>query len=241
MRRQMSQSLIREQWIREAVNLTEKSKVDSETLDEYFQNEMKILLHDNTLQNRNRHMRFVQLIDKVQSEKVIDGKPQKLTGVVIGTALLWARARFEQKQIQINKFNKLTLEVFSRISAPIRIQQLTIAMSQGNLNQVIDFSQDENAENKWYNLSKNNPIKLERQFYLQEEDNQIGEIILNQIVLELAPKLTAAMDNLGSLQAPQICNKLLFSISPYLAPEVSLIELSQKTQVIKRLPPPIMY
>ena len=109
----------------------------------------------------------------------MDGKPQKLTGVVIGTALLWARARFEQKQIQINKFNKLTLEVFSRMSAPIRIQQLTIAMSQGNLNQVIDFSQDENAENKWYNLSKSNPIKLERQFYLQEEDNQIGEIILN--------------------------------------------------------------
>lgn len=36
MRRQMSQSLIREQWIREAVNLTEKSKDDSETLDEYF-------------------------------------------------------------------------------------------------------------------------------------------------------------------------------------------------------------
>ena len=60
-------------------------------------------------------------------------------------------------------------------------------------------------------------------------------------MLELAPKLTAAMDNLGSLQAPQICNKLLFSISPYLAPEVSLIELSQKAQVIKRLPPPIMY
>ena len=85
-------------------------------------------------------MRFVQLIDKVQSEKVVEGKPQQLTGVVIGTALLWARARFEQKQIQINKFNKLTLEVFSRMSAPIRIQQLTIAMSQGNLNQVIDFS-----------------------------------------------------------------------------------------------------
>ena len=60
-------------------------------------------------------------------------------------------------------------------------------------------------------------------------------------MLELAPKLTAAMDNLGSLQAPQICNKLLFSISPYLAPEESLIELSQKAQVIKRLPPPIMY
>ena len=65
MRRQMSQSLIREQWIEEAVTLTEKSKLDSETLDEYFQNEMKILLHDNTLKNRNRHMRFVQLIDKV--------------------------------------------------------------------------------------------------------------------------------------------------------------------------------
>ena len=66
-------------------------------------------------------------------------------------------------------------------------------------------------------------------------------IRLNQIRLELAPALTAAMENLGSVQAPKICNKLIFSISPYLAPEVSLIELSQKTQQVKRLPPPIMY
>ena len=60
-------------------------------------------------------------------------------------------------------------------------------------------------------------------------------------MLELAPKLTAAIENLGSLQAPLPCNKLTFSISPYLAPEVSLIELSQSTQQVKRLPPPILY
>ena len=48
------------------------------------------------------------------------------------------------------------------MSAPIRIQKLTISMSQSNLNQEIDFSLDENLEHKSFNLSKNNPIKLER-------------------------------------------------------------------------------
>ena len=58
---------------------------------------MKILLHDNNLPNQKRHRRFAQLIEKVQSEKVVAGKPEELTGVVLGTALLWARARFEHK------------------------------------------------------------------------------------------------------------------------------------------------
>ena len=65
MRRQISNSLTKEGWTREAVTFLEKSKDDSESLDEYFQNEMKILMHDHTLQNHKRHRRFVQLIDKI--------------------------------------------------------------------------------------------------------------------------------------------------------------------------------
>ena len=40
----------------------------------------------------------------------------------------------------------------------------------------------------YFVLSKANPIKLERQFYLNQEDDQIGQIMLNQILLEVAPK-----------------------------------------------------
>jgi len=60
-----------------------------------------------------------------------------------GTSLIWARARFEHSSIQINKFNKLTLEVFSRLSQPIKISKLNIMMSQVDLSQEIDFSEDD--------------------------------------------------------------------------------------------------
>ena len=121
----------------------------------------------------------MELIDKVQSERIIDREPIKLTGIVNGTSLLWARARFEHSRIQINKFNKLTLEVFSRLSTPIKISKLTIMMSQVDLSQEIDFAQDDTLTENYYVLSKTNPIRLERQFYLNQEDDEIGQIMLN--------------------------------------------------------------
>ena len=102
---------------------------------------------------------------------MVDGKPAQFIGVVSGTSLLWARARFEHSKIQINKFNKLTVEVFSRLSMPIKIKKLNIMMSQVDLSQEIDFSQDDSLSENYYVLSKSNPIRLERQFYLNREDD----------------------------------------------------------------------
>ena len=93
-------------------------------------------------------------------------------------------------------------------------------------------------------MSKSNPIKLERLFYLNHEDDQIGQIMLNQLLLEVAPRKFANLID-DAAEKPQ--NKLFFSISPYLAPEESLIDITPstssqpKTRQIKRLPPPIMY
>lgn len=72
--------------------------------------------------------------------------------------------------------------------------------------------------------------------------------MLNQIMLEVAPKKAAniIVDTGDVVPLPQ--NKLFFSISPYLAPEDSLIDLStsnthstNKKRLVKRLPHPIMY
>jgi hypothetical protein len=94
---------------------------------------MKILMNAHNLQNHKRHQRLMELIDKVQSERIVDKEPIKLSGIVNGTSLIWARARFEHNQIQINKFNKLTLEVFSRLSTPIKVAKMSIMMSQVDL------------------------------------------------------------------------------------------------------------
>ena len=132
---------------------------------------MKILMNAHSLQNHKRHSRLMDLIDKVQSQRCEDQTPIKLTGIMQGTSLIWARARFEHSSIQINKFNKLTLEVFSRLSQPIKISKLNIMMSQVDLSQEIDFSEDDSLQDSFYLLSKTNPIKVTRQFYLNHEDD----------------------------------------------------------------------
>lgn len=53
-------------------------------------------------------------------------------------------------------------------------------------------------------LSKTNPIKLERQFYLNQEDDQIGAIMLNQILLELAPKKMPGIMELEEHATPPV-------------------------------------
>ena len=90
-------------------------------------------MNAHNLQNHKKHKRLMELIEKVQSERLGDREPSELIGIVQGTSLLWARARFEHSKIQINKFNKLTVEVFSRLSMPIKISKLKIRMSQVDL------------------------------------------------------------------------------------------------------------
>ena len=114
-------------------------------------------------------------------------------------------------------------------------------MSQVDLSQEIDFSGDDTLSENYYILSKSNPIKLERSFYLNHEDDQIGQIMLNQIMLEVAAKKTQFMDT-EEATSPPPQNKLYFSISPYLAPETNLLDLNNSSKrQLKRLPPPIMY
>ena len=66
--------------------------------------------------------------------------------------------------------------------------------------------------------------------------------MLNQILLEVAPKIIGGIIETGEATAlPQ--NKLFFSISPYLAPQENLLDLAPGSlkNSVKRLPPPIMY
>ena len=62
--------------------MIEKSKAHSASLDEYFQNEMKILMNAHNLKNHKRHKRMMQIIEKVQSDRIVDKEPIKLTGIV---------------------------------------------------------------------------------------------------------------------------------------------------------------
>ena len=43
-----------------------------DNLEDYFHNEMKILINAHTLANHKRHKRFMDLIEKIQNEKIVN-------------------------------------------------------------------------------------------------------------------------------------------------------------------------
>ena len=70
----------------------------------------------------------------------------------------------------------------------MKIAKMLICMSQPGLTKEIDYTQDDSLSDRYYSLSKSNAIIIEKQFYLEKEDNMIGCIVLNYLLLELAPK-----------------------------------------------------
>jgi len=62
--------------------------------------------------------------------------------MVTGSNIFWARASFTHQRVQINQFNKLRIEIFSKISTPIRIAQVDVKMSQTSLNKDVDYRQE---------------------------------------------------------------------------------------------------
>ena len=99
-RRYIADSLVKEEWIPESMELYEKQKMAAKDTEEYYNNEMTLLTNDKRLSNHKRHQRLIHLIEKVQnvSNDRID-KPLKLNGLIQGTDLIWAKAKFESSHV----------------------------------------------------------------------------------------------------------------------------------------------
>ena len=50
-----------------------------------------------------------------------DNKKIAIAGQLVGPNLLWTRATFEQKVIQVNKHNKLSIEVHSKLKETFKV------------------------------------------------------------------------------------------------------------------------
>jgi len=79
-----------------------------------------------------------------------------------GPQLIWARAAFNLNTVQINQYNKLDLEIYSKNKEPIKIKKIQIRFNEPSLNQ--DLTQD-------FSISKDEPIKIQRELYISK-DNQ---------------------------------------------------------------------
>ena len=75
---------------------------------------------------------MISLIDKVQNYRVVDSEktgPMQLSSYITGCNLVWARAKFEHSSIQINKFNHVKIEIFSKVGTPLKVASVALKMS----------------------------------------------------------------------------------------------------------------
>lgn len=161
----------------------------STELEDQFSQEMKIITNDKRLSNHKRHQRLIQLIERVEDdpEKDLSKKKSQLNAQIIGTDLIWARARFDQSQIQANKFNKLSFTVFSKLSAPIKIESLEIVLDQQDLNKTVNFV---TTQGQPFSLKKQSPLSFECDFYVDQENSLLANkqqmtVKFNEIKLKI--------------------------------------------------------
>ena len=62
-----------------------------------------------------------------------DNKKIAIAGQLVGPNLLWTRATFEQKVIQVNKHNKLSVEVHSKLKETFKVQKVQMRFSDPTL------------------------------------------------------------------------------------------------------------
>jgi hypothetical protein len=59
--------------------------------------------------------------------------------MISGTDLIWARAKFDKSQVQVNKFNKLSFTIFSKLSTAIKVESLELKLNLKSLEKTINF------------------------------------------------------------------------------------------------------
>ena len=77
----------------------------------------------------------------------------------------------------MNNFNKLFIEIYSKLDYPIKISKLHIKFSESKLNYDFDFYVNEINDCKVFD--KDHPIILEHQFFIEEK--QIAHVGLNNV------------------------------------------------------------
>lgn len=80
---------------------------------------------------------------------------------------MWCRARFAQNLVQVNRANKLRVEIFSKLSTPILVSSVNLCTNEHHLNKTVNLMIDyEGFEEKAFSFNKNNPIVIEREFFV---------------------------------------------------------------------------
>ncbi|CDW91723.1 UNKNOWN [Stylonychia lemnae] len=211
-RGQIARSLINEGWIQEELIIVERAKANaSNNLEEFFLYEMEVLNHDKVLTNEERNGRFMDLLNKVRSSPFdsenVDDKPLHLISSLIGPKIIWSRGNFDLSTIQVNKYNKVNIEIHSNLDDELQFNKIILRFNENTLNQEILGE---------FQLSKQQPVIFTKELYISK-DNQITRdfIQLQEIQMNISNDSSKNHD-------------LSIIVKPYLIPEQNLLEIDNK-------------
>lgn len=144
----------------------------SDRIEDFFLYELQVLNYDRKISKADKLKRFQDLLALVQQTRgpssaaatQDEGSEQKkihMCGSLVGPQFMWARASFEMKTLQVNKYNKLSVEIHSKLKEAIKLSKVLLRFNEPSLNHEVpgDFT-----------ISKGNPIILEREIYISNEN-----------------------------------------------------------------------
>jgi len=95
-----------------------------------------------------------------------------VTGQLIGAGLIWARAQFDRKAnelVQINQWVKLSIEIFTKLKGDgVELENVQAKFNEAKFN----------FECAGHKLTRDQPIKIEQDIYLDEARLLNGEILV---------------------------------------------------------------
>jgi hypothetical protein len=178
-RRTLAKSLLSDGWTQEGLAFIEKIKDGlGQNEEDAFFYEMQVLNFDKVLKQADRNRRFLEVIRNTL-KRPEEAKAINIAGEVVGPRLIWARGNFELKTLQVNKYNKLQVEVFSKVPEDINIAKIQLVFNDSQLNQEVVGPMK---------LSKATPIVVDRELYVSKENYSIHReyIQLVEVILEIA-------------------------------------------------------
>lgn len=75
---------------------------------------------------------------------------------MVGTRLIWCQAKFDQAKIQINNFNKLTVEIFTQVKQTLKISKIYLKLNENSFNQELSGE---------FTLSSDKPLCIEKEMF----------------------------------------------------------------------------
>jgi hypothetical protein len=189
----------------------------SDRIEDFFLYELQVLNYDRKLSKNEKMKRFTDLLSLVQKSRGPSSAPSKeeepeqkkihMCGSLVGPSFLWTRANFDQKTLQVNKYNKLTIEIHSKLREPLQLSKVLLHFNEPSLSHEVSGAP--------FTVSRGNPVVIEREIYIANENMNVQKELVqfNEIIAEI-------------YQPDPLNNVLAFSMNPYLKPQDDLLDFS---------------